>query len=139
MPLTGASHRKRRMPDEKIAEIVSNVNFQTVPDIWMPELERCFHDVLKFEYYLNKIPGNLALPKYRRLVTRIVYRIFCQVHPARLKFSKSLERPDPIIKQFMEYLVTAEIVRKKTMLLNNPLTQDSIRSALVNLKREFEI
>ncbi|MBU2511128.1 hypothetical protein KJ966_07310 [bacterium] len=131
--------RKRRIPDEKIAEIVSDVNFNTVSSKWMPNLEKCFHKVLKYEYYLNKIPDNLALPKYRKLVIRIVYRLFCQIHPAKLEFTRDIRNPDPIIGQFMDYLVEAEINRKQYILDNNPLTQDSIRSALFNLKREFEI
>ncbi len=131
--------RKRRIPDEKIATIVSDVNFNTVSSRWMPVLERCFHTVLKYEYYLNKIPDNLALPKYRKLITRIVYRLFCQIHSSKLEFSRDIHNPDPIIGQFMAYLVEAEINRKQKILDNNPLTQESIQSALFSLKREFEI
>lgn len=127
------------MPDEKLAQIVSRVNFTTIPDLWLPKLEECFHRVLKYEYYLNNIPGNLSLPKYRRIVIRIVYRLLGQVHPSKLQFSKSIQHPDPVIKEFMDYLVEAEIRRKREAINKQPLSQPLIRSLLKGLKNELEI
>ncbi len=127
------------MPEEKLAKLVSSVDFQTVPELWLPQLERCFHRVLKHEYYLKSVPDNLALPRYRKIVTRIIYRLFCQVHPSQLEFSKDLMFPDPLIGQFMEYLIQAEINRKRKILQQNPVTRQKIRSTLLKLKSELEI
>ncbi len=131
--------RKRRMPDEKLAKIVSGVDFGTIPDIWMPMFEECFHRVLTYEYYLTKIPGNLSLPKYRKIVIRIVYRLFGQVHPSKFDFSKNIQHPDPIIREFMDYLIETEIQRKRDIIHKNPLTQSTIKSLLKGLKSELEI
>jgi hypothetical protein len=131
--------RKRRMPEEKLANLVSSVDFQTTSELWMPRLERCFHQVLMHEYYLKGIPDNLALPRYRKIVIRIIYRLLSQVHSSRLEFSKDLKFPDPLIDQFMEYLVQAEIKRKQKILHQNPITRQKIRSTLLKLKSEMEI
>ncbi len=131
--------RKRRMPEEKLAKLVSSVDFQTIPSQWMPQLEKCFHQVLRHEYYLKSIPDNLALPRYRKVIIRIVYRLFSQVHPSKLEFSKSFMHPDPLIGQFMEYLIQEEIKRKQNLHENNPVTQYKIRSLLLRLKNELEI
>ncbi len=127
------------MPDEKLAEIVSGVDFSTIPDHWFPRLEECFHRVLKYEYYLNKVPGNLSLPKYRRIIIRIVYRLLGQVHPSKFQFSRSIQHPDPVIREFMDYLVEAEIRRKRAVINRQPLSQPLIRSLLKGLKDELEI
>ena len=127
------------MPDEKLVEIVSEVDFGMVPDIWMPKLEKCFHQVLIYECYLNKIPDNLALPKYRKIVLRIVYRLFNQIHPSQFEFSRSILQPDHVIQEFMDYLVEAEIIRKQEILKKYPLTQQWIKSQLKRLKKELEI
>ena len=131
--------RKRRMPDEKIAELVSEVDFETVSSHWMPQLEKCFHQVLKYEYYLNKIPDNLALPKYRKVVIRIVYRLCNQVHPSKFEFKLSVLNPDSVIAEFLVYLIEAELQRKQELFDANPVTTQGIRSMLLKLKREHEI
>ena len=112
---------------------------QTIPELWMPQLERCFQRVLKHEYYLKSIPDNLALPRYRKIVTRIIYRLFSQVHLSQLEFSKDFVFPDPLIGQFIEYLAKAEINRKEKVLKQNPITRQKIRSTLLKLKSEMEI
>lgn len=127
------------MPDQKLAELVATVDFGLDPKLWMPTFEQCFHTVLKYEHYLKKVPDNLALPKYRKIVVRIVYRLFSQVDPSLFKFSKSLQAPDPVILEFMEYLADAEAKRKRELLANNPLTRSRIRSLLELLKNEREL
>lgn len=127
------------MPDEKIAELVSEVNFGTLETRWMRQMETCFHQVLTYEYYLKKVPDNLALPKFRKLMIRIVYRLFCQVHPSRFEFSKSIQHPDPILLRFVHFLIESEFRRKQTIIEKNPPTSKGIRRSLQILKREMEI
>lgn len=131
--------RKRRMPDERIAEIVSRIDFDDSPDRWFPKLEACFHKILKYEYYLTHIPDNLSHPRYRRLITRVVYRLLNQIDSPSLSFSGSIRFPDPLIKRFIEFLIKAELRRKQEMIRRNPVTMDGIRAALTQLKRKHEI
>ncbi len=131
--------RKRRMPDEKIAEIVKSVDFSKEIYTWMTQLESCFHRILKYEYYLNSIPDNMALPKYRKIIIRIIYRMLNQVPKNNLKFSNNIYNPDPIIKKILEYFIEAEFERKRQMIERSPITNKGIRLVLDQLAREFEI
>lgn len=131
--------RKRRMPDEKLAEIISRVDFSTSSLIWLPKLEKCFQEVLKYEHYLNRIPNYLSAPKYRKIVVRIIYRLMSQVAPSELNFSKDIKHPDPAIIEFMHYLAEIEIQRLQQVLNRNPITTKSIQSLLKSLKLELEI
>ncbi len=127
------------MPDERIAEIVWHIDFKRNIYTWMAQLEHCFHTILKYEYYLTKIPNNLALPKYRKVIIRIIYRMLNQVPAGRVSFSNSINKPDLLIKQILEYLIEAEIARKNAILERNPVTMSQIRTTLTKLKYDFEI
>lgn len=127
------------MPEEKLAEIVSRVDFAAASAIWMPQLESCFREVLRFEYYLDKVPGNLALPRYRKIVISILYRLLCQVPRSRFEFSRSIDQPDPVIGEFLTYLAEAEIRRQMDAVNQYPVTPESIRSLLKTLKHELEL
>ncbi|MBU3917754.1 hypothetical protein KKA14_19675, partial [bacterium] len=118
------------MPDERIAEIVWHIDFSRNFYTWMAQLEHCFHIILKYEYYLTKIPHNLALPKYRKVIIRIIYRMLNQVPEGRLSFSNDVNKPDFLIKQILEYLIDAEVARKKAILERNPVTMSQIKMTL---------
>jgi len=131
--------QKRRMPEEKIAGYVKIIDFDRDPVIWMPQFEAVLHKILCWEFYLERVPENLSLPKYRAIIVKIVYRMLGQVPGQVLPFCKDIEQPDPLIKEILEYLRRAELRRKEELFQRYPITIQSIRTILVKLKEDLEI
>ncbi len=127
------------MADEKIAGLMKSIDFEKKASYWMVQFEKRLHVILKYEYYLDRIPENLALPKYRYVIIRLVFRMLNQVPKDQLSFSRDLEKPDLLLKEILDYLGMAEIRRKKEILNRNPVTSKSIKSTLLRLRRDFEI
>ena len=52
------------MPEEKLDELAKNIDLGAKSSVWKAQFEKVLFDVLKYEYYLNKVPDNLTTPKY---------------------------------------------------------------------------
>jgi hypothetical protein len=73
--------QKRRMPREKIAGFTRIIEFDEEDSVWLPQFEAVLHKVLRYEFYLEKVPDNLALPRYRSIIVKIIFRILNQAFP----------------------------------------------------------
>lgn len=127
------------MPGEKIAAYVQIIEFENDPEIWLPQFEAVLHKILRYEFYLDRIPDNLALPKYRAIVVKIIFRMLNQAFPSRSAFSRNIHQPDPRIKQILAYIKQAELDRKKALYNRYPITTDNVRAILQKLREEREI
>jgi hypothetical protein len=131
--------QKRRMPEEKIAGYMEIVEFDKAPAVWMEQFEAVLHKILRWEFYLDKVPENLSLPKYRAILVRIIFRMLCNVPNAKRSFSRQIDPPDPWLKEILDFLRQAEIKRKEALIRRYPITQENIRSILIRLKEDLEI
>lgn len=131
--------QKRRMSKEKIANFVRVIEFNQNPSVWLPQFEAILHKILRYEFYLDKVPDNLALPKYRTIIVKIIFRMFSQASKNVLSFSQDIQYPDIRINQVLEYIKGAEQMRKEALYERHPITTENIKSILVKLKDELEI
>jgi hypothetical protein len=131
--------QKRRMPKEKIANFVSVIAFNQKSSIWLPQFESILHKILRYEFYLDKVPDNLALPKYRTIIIKIIFRMLNQASKDVISFSKDIQHPDIRIIQILEYIKGAEQMRKEALYVRHPITTDNTKTILVKLKDELEI
>lgn len=131
--------QKRRMPGEKIASYVKIIEFGETPDIWLPQFEAVLQKILRYEFYLDRVPDNLALPKYRAIVVKIIFRMLIQAFPRKAAFSRNIQQPDPRIQQILEYIKQAELERKKALYSRYPVTTENVKAILKKLREEREI
>ena len=131
--------RKRRMPEEKLDELANKVDFGARNLIWKAQFEAVLFEVLKYEYYLNSVPDNLTIPKYRTVLIRLIFRILAQRSKQKPYSMAGIERFAPRIRQMMEYLVESDFKRRQNLLKRFPITEESIRNTLNTLKKEKEI
>jgi hypothetical protein len=131
--------QKRRMPREKIASFVRVIEFNRAPAVWLPQFEAILHKILGYEFYLDKVPDNLAVPKYRTIMVKIIFRMFCQASEDVLSFSQDIQHPDIRINQVLEYIMEAEQNRREILYKRHPITTDHLKSILMTLKDELEI
>ncbi|MFH2130830.1 MAG: hypothetical protein ABIK68_10695 [bacterium] len=131
--------QKRRMPEEKITGYVRIIEFDKMPDVWLPQFEAVLHKILRYEFYLDKVPDNLALPKYRAILVRVIFRMLNQAFPGRRGGTRNIQQPDPRIMQILEYIKQAELEKKKTLFRMYPVTMENVKAILKRLKKEREI
>ena len=127
------------MPEEKLNELAKRINFNAEDFVWKAQFENVLFDVLKYEYYLNRIPGNLAVPKYRTVLIRLIFRILGQRSKRKPLIMEGIEQLDPRIQQMMEYLIESDVKRRQNFLKRYPVTTEQIMNILVMLKKEKEI
>lgn len=131
--------QKRRMPGERIAGYVRIIQFEAGPETWLPQFEAVLHKILRYEFYLDRVPDNLALPKYRAIVVKIIFRMLSQAFPGDVAFSRNIQQPDSRIIQILEYIKQVEIERKQALYARYPITPGNIKAILEKLKEEREI
>lgn len=131
--------QKRRMSGERIAGFVDIIEFDREPGIWLPQFEAVLHKIMRYEFYLDKIPDNLALPKYRSIVVKIIYRMLQQTPAGLETFSRDIRQPDPRIKLVLDYIRDAELRRKEALYRQYPVTTENIKAILRKLQEEREI
>ncbi len=131
--------QKRRMSKEKITYFVRVIEFNQKSTVWLPQFEAILHKILRYEFYLDKVPDNLALPKYRTIIVKIIFRMLSQVSKDVLSFSQDVQHPDIRIYQVLEYIKEAEQMRKEALYVRHPITPNNIKSILIKLKDDLEI
>jgi len=139
MTLFQKTVQKRRMPDERIANLVRRIEFEKEPDTWLPQFEALLHGILRHEFYLDRIPNNLTLPKYRSVLVKNIYRMLSQVSQEKHYFSKGVDLPDPLIQKILSYLRDSENRRREIVYNRYPVTAYNIKTILNKLKEELEI
>ncbi len=127
------------MMGERIAGYVRIIEFGEISEVWLPQFEAVLHKILRYEFYLDKTPDNLALPKYRAIVVKIIFRMLNQAFPQKADFSRDIQQPDPKIMQILEYIKQAELERKKALYSRYPVTTENVKAILGKLRGEREI
>jgi len=131
--------QKRRMPKEKLAGFTRIIEFDEEDSIWLPQFEAVLHKILRYEFYLEKVPDNLALPRYRAIVVKVIFRMLNQAFPGRSAFSRNIKQPDHRIQLILEYIKQVELERKKSIYDRYPITTENIKAILEKLRKEHEI
>lgn len=139
MTLFQKTVQKRRMPDERIANLVRAIEFNKAAETWMPQFETILRKILRYEFYLDRIPVNLALPKYRSIVVKNIYRMLSQASIGERLFSKNINLPDPHIQKILNHLKESETRRKEELYSRYPVTVHNIKLILNKLKENLEI
>ena len=127
------------MPEEKLDELAKNIDLGAKSSVWKAQFEKVLFDVLKYEYYLNKVPDNLTTPKYRTVLIRLIFRILVQRLGRKPQSKEGIERLVPRIQQLMEYLIESDFKRRQNLLNRHPITLENIEKTLNILKKEKEI
>lgn len=128
------------MPEERIAAFVQIIEFNKTPVYWLPQFEAVLHKILRYEFYLDKVPDNLSLPRHRAVVVKTIFRMLNQASKKDFSISRrDIQQPDPKIKQVLEYIKEAELKRKEALYQRYPVTTKNIRAILAMLKNKLEI